>query len=101
MAREFREGQGDDELAQRDDRPTPEEDAADRRQAEEKEREDAGRRRDVAECDGERAENAQCAAKLLLVSEAGEIGRVASRLAWRLVVDVHHTGASKLGDPAI
>src|SRR5439155_9152710 len=92
MAREFREGQGDDELAQRDDRPTPEEDAADRRQTKEEERKDAGRRRDVAECDGERAEDAERATKLLLVAETREIGLVASGLARRLITDVHHVG---------
>jgi len=44
VARELRERQGDDELAQGHDRPAPEEDATDGRQAQEKEREDACRR---------------------------------------------------------
>ena len=101
VARELREGQGDDELAQRHDWPAPEEDAANRGQAEEEEREDAGRRRDVAEGDGERAEDAERAAQLLLVAEAGEIVLVARSLDGRLVVDVHHALPSKLGVRAI
>ncbi|HYT52431.1 MAG TPA: hypothetical protein VEL10_09540 [Gaiellaceae bacterium] len=68
-----------------------------RRQAEEEEREDAGRRRDVAECDGERAEDAEGAAKLLLVTEALEVGLVARSLARRLVADVHHADALQVG----
>jgi hypothetical protein len=93
VARQFREGQGNDELTQCDDRPAPEEDAADCREAQEKEREDAGRRRDVAERDSEGAEDAETAAQLLLVAEARKISLVARRLAGRLVVDVHHAGA--------
>ncbi len=45
------------QLPDRDDRPAPDEDAADRREAEEEQGEDARRRRDVAERDGERAED--------------------------------------------
>ena len=71
VARQLREGQGDDELAQRDDRPAPEEDAADCRQAQEEEREDAGRRRDVAERDGERAEDAETCGEAPACSRSG------------------------------
>src|SRR5262249_18211576 len=82
------EPERDDELPERDDRPAPDEDAADRRQAEREQREDAGRRRDVAERDREGAEDAERAAKLLLVAELGEIGLVPGRLGRGLVMDV-------------
>src|SRR5207237_10420204 len=88
VARELREAERDDELPERDDRPAPDEDPADGRQAEREEREDAGGGRDVAEGDREGAEDAERAAQLLLVAELREIGLVARGLGRRLVVDV-------------
>src|SRR5581483_9390356 len=69
VARELGEAERDAELSDRDDRPAPDEHAADRRQAEREEREDAGRRRDVAEGHGKRAEDAEGASKLLAIAE--------------------------------
>ena len=104
MARDLGEREGDDDLPECDDRPAPEEDASDRAQAEGEEREDArstenaaasmesatsvlrgdtaksvkmpGRRRDVAEGNGERAEQPERAPQLLAIPEAGELGLV-------------------------
>jgi len=59
VARLHGEAERDRELPDRDDRPAPDEDAADRGQDEREQREDAGGRRDVAERDGKRAEDAE------------------------------------------
>src|SRR5205823_497945 len=77
------------ELPERDDRPAPEEDAADRAQSEREQREDAGRGRDVAEGRGERAEEPERTPQFLPVTEAGELVLVARRFGRGLVVDVH------------
>src|SRR5207248_6975134 len=90
VARELGPAERDHQLPQRDDRPAPDEDTADRRQSEEEEGEDARRRRDVAERDGERAEAAERALQLLLVAEPCEIRLVARRLVRRRFVDVNH-----------
>src|SRR5439155_22295450 len=92
-----------DELPDRHDRPAPDEDAADGRQAEREEREDARGRRDVAEGDREGAEDAERAAQLLLVAELREVGLVARGLGRRLVVDVQdavlaHASPSSVSD---
>jgi amino acid transporter len=70
-------------------RPRRAQHAADRGQAEREQREDAGRRRDVAECDREGAEHAERSAELLGVAELREVGLVACRFARRFVMDVH------------
>src|SRR5436305_1863964 len=73
-----------------DARAGADEDTADRREPEEEEGEDAGRRRDVAGCGGERAETAERALQLLLVAEPCEIRLVARRLVRRRFVDANH-----------
>ena len=79
MARQLGEAQRDDQLPDRDDRPAPDEDAADGRQPEEEQGEDAGRRGDVAERDSEGAEDTKAALELLLVAEPREVLLVAGQ----------------------
>src|SRR5208282_564945 len=57
-------------------RPGPDEHPTEGGQAQREQGEDAGRRRYVAERDGERAEQPERALELLGVAEAGEIGGV-------------------------
>ena len=70
------EVQRDDELAERDHRPGPDEHPAQGGQAQREQGEDAGRRRDVAERDRERAEQPERPLEFLLVAEAGQVGGV-------------------------
>src|SRR6266566_5551845 len=95
MARKLGEAERDDQLPGRDDRPAPDEHASDRRQSEEEEGEDAGRRRDIRERDGERAEDTQRPPQLLLVSESLEVSFVAPRLSRRRVVNFRHRSSSR------
>ena len=73
VARYLGEVQRHDELAQRDHRPGPDEHPAQRGQAQREQGEDAGRRRDVAERDRERAEQPERPLEFLRVAEPGEI----------------------------
>ena len=66
----------DQELARRHHRPGPDEHPADRGQAQREQGEDAGRGRDVAEGDRERAAQPERALQLLLVAELGEVGGI-------------------------
>ena len=76
VAGDLREVQRDDELAERDHRPGPDEHPAQRGQAEREQGEDPGRRRDVAERHRERAAEPERAFQLLLVAVLGEVGGV-------------------------
>jgi hypothetical protein len=66
----------DDELAERDHRPGPDEHPAQRGQAQREQGEDAGRWRDVAERHRERAAQPERAFQLLLVAVLREVGGV-------------------------
>src|ERR1700677_1104095 len=73
MAGYLGEVERDDELAERDDRPGPDEHPAQGGQAQREQGEDAGRRRDVAERDRERAEQPERALEFLVVAESGQV----------------------------
>jgi hypothetical protein len=93
VARELGEAERDGQLSDRHDRPAPDEDAADRREAQVEQGEDARRRRDVAERDGKRAEESKAPLQLLLVAELREILLVAG--------DVHECPPRSLGEGLI
>src|SRR5437588_12880575 len=93
MAGGSAEAETEQEPAEADDRPAPDEDASDRGQAEEEEGKEAGRRREVADRDRERADPAERALQLLLVAEASEIGLVASLLVGGRCRGIHHERA--------
>ena len=86
------EVQRDDELAERDDRPGPDEHPAQRGQAQREQGEDAGRRRDVAERDRERAEHPERPLEFLLVAETGQVGGIPVLSDGRFSASTHDGG---------
>ena len=76
VARDLGEVERDDELAERDHRPGPDEHPAEGGQAQREQGEDPRRRRDVAERDRERAAQPERAPQLLLVAVLREVGGV-------------------------
>jgi len=73
VAGNFGEVERDDDLANRHDGPGPDEHAAQRDEAKGEEREDTGRRRDIAERRGEGTEESEGSVQFLLVAKGPQV----------------------------
>ena len=94
VARDLGEVEGHEELADGDDGPAPDEDPADGDEPQREQREDPGRRRDVAEGGGEGAEEPERAAQLLAVPEPLQV--LAVRIVLRQGPDIDGLCHSRL-----